>query len=100
MQLLTSFDNQDEGEAAEKKITGKKRLASERDSNVVVWNLFGDATWANFYNLGMYDLVELKCIIDAKKVDKEYDRERHHTIVSNLTFVESTYGISIPNHWK
>ena len=100
MQLLASFDNQADGEAAEKKVQGKKRLASERDSNVVVWNLFGDATWMNFFNLGMYDLKELKGLVDAKKAGHDYDKERHEQIVASLGFVESAYGLKIPDHWK
>lgn len=100
MQLLASFDNQEDGEAAEAKVAGKKRLASERDSNVVVWNLFGDPTWSNFFKLGMYDLPELKQLIDAKKAGGTYDPGRHQQIIDSLGFVCSTYGLQIPPHWK
>ena len=100
MQLLASFDSQEEGEAAEKKVSGKKRLASERDSNVVVWNLFGEATWSNFFQLGMFDLPELKELLEQKKAGQDYSRDRHLQIVSSLGFVESAYGIKVPLHWK
>ena len=100
MQLLASFEDQVEGEAAEKKVVGKKRLASERDSNLIVWNLFGDATWVNFYNLGMFDLVELKQIVEQRKAGQAFDSARHAEILETLSSVESMYGLAIPSHWK
>lgn len=45
MKLLNTFDDRDEAEAAAERITGEKRLASERDSTVVIYNLFGMPTW-------------------------------------------------------
>ena len=100
MQLLASYDSQEEGESAERKLSGKKRLASERDSNQVVWNLFGEATWANFYQIGMYDLSELKSLLAAREAGESYDLERHQLIINQLGFVETSYSLKIPAHWK
>ncbi|MFM5078199.1 hypothetical protein [Aeromonas caviae] len=60
MKLLNTYDDKDEAEIALTKITGEKRLASERDSTVVIYNLFGQPTWGNFHRLGMFDLPELQ----------------------------------------
>ncbi len=57
MQLLITYDDQAEAEAAEKKLTGKKRLATDRDDNEVIYNLFGEPTWANFYQYVDYRAV-------------------------------------------
>jgi hypothetical protein len=99
MQLLITYDDQAEAEAAEKKLTGKKRLASDRDDNEVIYNLFGDPTWANFYQLDMYSLTELKTILDQRKAGEAYDQARHQQILDSLGFVQSTYGLKIPEHW-
>ena len=45
MQLLITYDDRYEAEAAEPKISGPKRLASDRNDNEVIYNLFGDPTW-------------------------------------------------------
>ena len=42
MKLLNTYDDRDEAEAAAERITGEKRLASERDSTVVIYNLFDE----------------------------------------------------------
>ena len=47
MKLLNTYEDREEAEAAERKITGEKRLASERDSTEVIYNLFGEPTWGN-----------------------------------------------------
>lgn len=99
MELLITYDDQFEAEAAEKKITGKKRLASDRDDNEVIYNLFGEPTWANFYQLGMYSLPELKEIVDQRKSGLAYDADRHQQILDSLGFVQSTYGLKVPDHW-
>ena len=51
MKLLATYEDKDEAEIALTKISGEKRLASERDSTVVIYNLFGEPTWGNFYKL-------------------------------------------------
>ena len=52
MKLLNTYEDKDEAEEALTKISGEKRLASERDSTVVIYNLFGTPSWGNFYKLG------------------------------------------------
>lgn len=53
MKLLNTYDDRDEAEAAAEKLSGEKRLASERDATVVIYNLFGIPSWGNFHRLGM-----------------------------------------------
>ena len=100
MELLITYDDQDEAEAATELLTGKKRLASDRDDNEVIYRLFGEPTWANFFKLGMYDLPLLKEIVDLKKSGQPYDGDRHQSILTSLQFVVSSYGLKIPEHWK
>lgn len=100
MELLITYDDQTEAENAEQVITGKKRLASDRDDNEVVYRLFGEPTWTNFYKLGMYDLLLLKELVDLKKAGQPYDTEKHQAILASLQFVESTYGLKIPEQWR
>lgn len=45
MKLLNTYDDRDEAEAAAEKLSGEKRLASERDATVVIYNLFGIPSW-------------------------------------------------------
>lgn len=52
-------------EAAEK-LTGDKRLTSERDATVVIYNLFGIPSWGNFHRLRMYNLGKLKSLLDCR----------------------------------
>jgi len=100
MELLNTYDEQDEAEAAEKIITGKKRLASDRDDNEVIYRLFGEPTWANFFQLGMYELPQLKQLVDLKKSGQPYDEAQHQSILQSLQFLESTYSLKIPEHWR
>lgn len=99
MKLLNTYEDREEAEAAAQKITGEKRLASERDSTVVIYNLFGQPTWSNFYALGMFNLVELKLIIEARRLSQNYNQRRHQEILGTLRYVESSFEIKIPQHW-
>jgi len=99
MHLLKTYDDQDDAEAAENLLTGAKRLASDRDDNEVIYRLFGEPAWNNFFKLGMYDLQELKTLVDAKKNGEPYDPERHQAILSGLNFPAKTYSLAIPEHW-
>jgi len=75
MKLLNTYEDRDEAESAEQKIVGQKRLASERDSTEVIYNLFGQPSWGNFYKLGMFNLPLLKQIVDKKQLGQPYDKE-------------------------
>ena len=99
MRLLHTYDDKDEAEAAAHKITGQKRLASERDSNQVIYNLFGDASWSNFYKLGLFNLRELKEIIDKKQSGRDYNIKRHQQIISMLKYSAQSFELVIPDHW-
>ena len=101
MQLLNTYDNDYDGEAALAKITGQKRLASERDSTEVIYNLFGEATWGNFYRLGMFNLPLLQKILDQRKAGQVFDQVKHTQILSTLKYVAKQFEIEIeiPKHW-
>ena len=99
MHLLNTYEDQQDAEAAENLLTGTKRLASDRDDNEVIYRLFGEPTWSNFFKLDMYDLQELKTLVEAKKKGQPYDPERHRSILSGLNFPANTYALSIPEHW-
>ncbi|WP_217529702.1 hypothetical protein [Vibrio cholerae] len=100
MKLLNTYDTKDEGEAALAKIDDPKRLASERDSTEVIYNLFGTPSWGNFYRLGMFDLDTLKTIIEQKKNGLPYDEKKHREIITMLQYVANSFEIEIPSHWK
>ncbi|MEC5128119.1 hypothetical protein VSU19_15235 [Verrucomicrobiales bacterium BCK34] len=100
MELLITYDDEAEAEAALKALSGEKRLVSDRDDNEIIYRLFGEPTWTNFFKLGMYDLVVLKELVDLKKAGEPYDVERHQSILKTLQFVESTYGLKVPEHWR
>lgn len=101
MELLAVYEDQDEAEEAEGKVTGPKRLASDRDDNQVVWRLFGTASLGNFYALDMYELPKLKKLLECRKSGGSgYDEGEHQRILGNLSSLVNTYGLSIPDHWK
>lgn len=99
MKLLNTYDDRDEAEAAADKLSGEKRLASERDATVVIYNLFGIPSWGNFHRLGMYNLVELKSLLERRATWLPTDQVRHAEIIETLKTVAKNYGIEIPAHW-
>lgn len=99
MKLLNTYDDRDEAEAAADKLTGEKRLASERDATVVIYNLFGIPSWGNFHRIGMYNLVELKSLLDRRVAWQPADQARHAEILATLKTVAKNYSIEIPPHW-
>lgn len=99
MKLLNTYDDRDEAEAAADKLTGEKRLASERDATVVIYNLFGIPSWGNFHRLGMYNLGELKSLLDRRDAWQQADQVRHAEILATLKTVAKNYSLEIPLHW-
>lgn len=99
MKLLNTYDDHDDAEAAAELLTGDKRLASERDSTVVIYNLFGMPTWNNFYRLGMYNLKELQQLLERKENWQPEDVQRHQEILAVLGRVAKNYELTIPQHW-
>jgi len=100
MKLLNTYDDRDEAEAAADKLTGEKRLASERDATVVIYNLFGIPSWGNFHRLGMYNLGELKGLLERRATWQPADQVRHAEILATLKTVAKNYSIEIPAHWS
>lgn len=99
MKLINTYDERDEAEDAAEKLTGEKRLASERDGTVVIYNLFGIPSWSNFHRLGMYSLNDLKILIEQRLSWSHAQQTRHAEIIAALGPVAKNYGIQIPPHW-
>lgn len=99
MKLLNTYDDHDEAKEAAEKLTGDKRLASERDATVVIYNLFGVPSWGNFHRLSMYNLGELKILLEDRANWQAADYARHDEIISTLKTVAKNYEIKIPMHW-
>lgn len=99
MKLLNTYDDRDDAETAAEKLRGEKRLASERDATVVIYNLFGTPNWGNFHRLNMYNLSELKSLLDRRNSWRPNEQTRHAEILATLKTVAKNYGIDIPEHW-
>ncbi len=99
MKLLNTYDERDEAEEAALKLTGERRLASERDATVVIYNLFGIPSWGNLHRLGMYSLAELKVLLDRRDYWDGAEQARHAEILAALTVVAKKFEIEIPAHW-
>ncbi|MCE9949301.1 hypothetical protein [Hafnia paralvei] len=99
MKLLNTYEDKDEAENALTKISGEKRLASERDSTMVIYNLFGTPSWGNFYKLGMFSLPELQGILELRKAGQPIDVAKYNEYIKTLGYVARTFDLSIPKHW-
>jgi hypothetical protein len=99
MKLLNTYDDRDDAEDAAEKLTGEKRLASERDATVVIYNLFGIPSWGNFHRLSMYNLGELKGLLERRANWRSADQVRHAEIIAQLNTVAKNHVIEIPAHW-
>ncbi len=99
MKLLNTYDDRDEAEAAAEKLSGNKRLASERDATVVIYHLFGIPSWGNFHRLRMYNLGELKGLLERRSTWQATDQARHAEILATLKTVAKNYEIEVPEHW-
>lgn len=100
MKLLNTYEDRDEAEAAAERLRGEKRLASERDATVVIYNLFGIPSWGNFHRLGMYNLRELRSLLDRRETWQPTDQAKHAEIIATLEIVAKNYGAEIPAHWQ
>ncbi|AKK76799.1 TPA: hypothetical protein ACY3LZ_004109 [Citrobacter freundii] len=99
MKLLNTYEDKDEAEDALAKLSGEKRLASERDSTIVIYNLFGTPSWGNFYKLGMFSLPELQGMLELRKAAQPIDIAKHNEYIKTLGYVARTFDLSIPKHW-
>lgn len=99
MKLLNTYEDRDEAEEAAEKLTGEKRLASERDATVTIYNLFGIPSWGNFHRLGMYNLGELKNMLERRSSWQPADETRHAEIIATLETVAKNYEMDVPGHW-
>lgn len=99
MKLLNTYEDRDNAEEAAEKLNGEKRMASERDATVVIYNLFGLPTWGNFHRLGMHNIQELGALLSRRSDWSLEDQKRHSDIIATLQIVAKNYEISIPPHW-
>ena len=76
MKLLNTYDDRDDAETAAEKLRGEKRLASERDATVVIYNLFGTPNCGTFHRLNMYNLSELKSLLDRRNSWRPNEQRR------------------------
>lgn len=97
--LLNTYEDRYDAELAEKKISGEKRLASERDGTETIYNLFGIASWNNLYKLEMFNLVLLKNILEKRASGESYDQVKHKEILAVLKYAENSFELKIPPHW-
>ncbi|HDS1199858.1 MULTISPECIES: hypothetical protein [Shewanella] len=100
MKLLNTYEDRDEAEIALTKVQGQKRLASERDDTEVIYNLFGEPSWGNFYRLGMFQLPELQGLVAQRQNGQTYDEQKHGEIITMLQYVAKNFELEIPGHWK
>lgn len=99
MKLLNTYEDRGEAEEALTNISGEKRLASERDGTVTIYNLFGNPTWGNFYKLNLYNLPELQRMLELRKIGQPIDTGKHNEIIATLSYVARTFELCIPEHW-
>lgn len=99
MKLLNTYENKDAAEVALTKVQGPKRLASERDDTQVIYNLFGEPSWGNFYRLGMFQLLELQTLITQRQDGLAYDEKKHREIITMLQYIAGNFELTIPEHW-
>ena len=99
MKLLQTYEDRDDAEGAAAKLVGKVRVASERDAGETIYNLFGEPSWRNFYELDMYRLHELKDLLTSRSNWTGADCARHKEIVLVLAVVAKNFDVIVPNHW-
>lgn len=99
MKLLNTYEDKDEAEVALTKVQGPKRLASERDDTDVIYNLFGEPSWGNFYRLGMFQLPELQALVNQRQNGQAYDEKKHREIITMLQYIAGNFELMIPEHW-
>lgn len=100
MHLLNTYDTKDEADDAAALLKGPLRVASERDDTSTIYNLFGEATWANLYSLKMYDLVKLKNLLAGRSHWTDSEHAQHSQILQGLERVSKKYLLTIPAHWR
>jgi len=66
MKILNIYDDKDDAAEALNKISGEKKVVSDREDNQIIYKLFGSATWSNFHQIDMFNLKELKTVVYQK----------------------------------
>jgi hypothetical protein len=99
VKLLQTYEDGDDAQEAAAKLVGTVRVASERDAGETIYNLFGEPSWRNFYELNMYRLNELKSLLASRSSWTNEDAARHKEIVLSLAVVAKNFGVIVPGHW-
>jgi hypothetical protein len=100
LQHLYTFESKEEAEEALVKLSGPKRLVSDRDGTEIIYKLLGDLTWTNLYALGLHNLPELKSILSLRDSGGTYNKNRHREIIATLENISRVLGLTIPAHWR
>lgn len=99
MQLITIFEDKDDAENAEAKLTSECKIVTDREDNQVIYKLFAKASWNVFYQLDMFNLKELKKILELRKSNQAYDKKRHAEIIKMMNYSARSFSLEIPEHW-
>lgn len=99
MKLLNTYQDSEDASDAAKKLVGSVRVASERDATETIYNLFGIPSWRNFYELEMYNLSELKTLLEFRDKWTDRERDRYREIIGIINVVAKNYAIAVPPHW-
>tara|TARA_R110001599_G_scaffold336565_1_gene554373 strand:+ start:12190 stop:12498 length:309 start_codon:yes stop_codon:yes gene_type:complete len=100
IKILNFYDTREEAENDLAKLEGEKKIVSDREDNQVIYKLFGLATWGNFYRLDMFNLKELKTLLENRKNNNAYNEKRHHEILQMLKYSAQSFELEVPDHWK
>jgi hypothetical protein len=100
LQHLYTYETKEEAEEALAKLSGPKRLASDRDGTEVIYKVFGELTWKNLYALGLHNLPELKILLSQRDSSGAYNMDRHREIIAALENISRVLGLAIPPHWR
>ncbi|WP_243748841.1 hypothetical protein [Pseudomaricurvus alcaniphilus] len=66
----------------------------------MIYNLFGEPTWSNFYKLGVFNLDQLKEIVAKKQAGEEYHQQWHNEITAMLEYAAKSFDLAIPEYWR
>lgn len=100
MKLLNTYETRDEAESAYAVLTGNKRVASERDDTITVYNLLGTPSWGNFYRISLYNLRELETLLKHRNTWTDLQASRHQELMATVRLISKNFNLPVPDHWK
>ena len=57
-------------------------------------------TWAKFYQPAIYELPQLKQLVDLKKAGQPYDEAQHQSIMQSSQLLEPSCSLKIPERCR